>query len=216
MNIRSIVALLAVVVLSGCNIIQPQVADGDYVPLIAASIGVATSGQSQTIIPPDGGTEALCKNCKGRGKVGDGRTMVICPMCNGTGKGSGEAPEVSAPEESPETEVVAPGANFKPDEAKAAENPVVALIYSPTDFICPGCEVVKGEVEKLHKEYGWTDKQIRIELISDARAMEIGISAYPTLEVRNGSKVLLRKAAVLSASELTALINPLRMAANEK
>lgn len=215
-----IVTLAFASILSGCNILQPPVPDGNYVPLIASSVGVATSGKQVTIGPvtPDK-PSALCKNCKGRGKIGDGRTMVTCPICNGTGKGSGELPPEEKHEGEPaQVEPAKVEANFKPDEsAKASpENPVVAVIYTPSEFFCPGCEVMKGEVAKLYKDHGWNDKQIRFEAIPDATAVEIGISAYPTLEVRNGSKILLRRTEVLSASELTSIINPLRIAANEK
>lgn len=47
-------------------------------------------------VKPDTGDTVRCRNCKGRGEVGDGRTMVTCTICNGTGRVPANAqPEVN-------------------------------------------------------------------------------------------------------------------------
>lgn len=94
--------VLFVALLAGCGTPKPP-PPGTYSPLVAASLGVATTGESPQPTPTPA-PAGKCENCNGTGKLGDGTVVVDCPVCGGDGRTDNEP----TPEPEPVSVVVDP------------------------------------------------------------------------------------------------------------
>jgi hypothetical protein len=65
---------------AGCN--QPRTDAVDWTPLIATSLMSKSLAAERAPTPPGG----ACRNCNGRGQVGDGVVAITCPVCQGAGR----------------------------------------------------------------------------------------------------------------------------------
>lgn len=87
-------AILAVL-FAGCSGEQSQ----DLRPFVAVAGNYSLMAADVEPVMP---YSDKCRNCRGKGKVGDGRVMVTCARCNGTGveqkaEQPPEAPVTAAP-----------------------------------------------------------------------------------------------------------------------
>jgi hypothetical protein len=77
--------LAFMVVMVGCVVTLPG--DSSVTADLAAETARMVVQMRQEIPPtPAPPSDGKCKNCEGRGYVGDGRVKVKCQPCDGTGK----------------------------------------------------------------------------------------------------------------------------------
>jgi hypothetical protein len=94
---------------------------------MTAHVSVVFAKPTEVAPPQPTPPSSECKNCKGKGKVGDGRTMVTCAVCDGKG-------------------VVTTMMAWPP-------KPTVTMCTRPN---CPPCEKWKAQEAPKWEAQGWT------------------------------------------------------------
>ncbi len=184
----SILAVVTIVDLHGCNSTQPIPAAVPNRGLAAVVWCIVLDGQAVT--PDDAPSDEACENCNGTGQVGDGVTMFDCDECDGTGKKKNTADETNAHAnallcvESSAVFYAAPQINWVPEnnwraEADRTGKPV--LIYFTAWSGCKFCEIIKRDVFTDTKCVEDLAGFVCVKIDHPLRISDWGIGGYPQI-----------------------------------